>query len=66
MLTGKSFAKGNTIQTRMGLFKTRPGSLDFQYINYAYELDIKRFIEKEEVLSKKARLFLPILSLTII
>lgn len=48
IVTRKSFAKGNNIRTRMGYFKTRPKSLDFQYVNYAYELEIKRFIEKEE------------------
>jgi FkbM family methyltransferase len=32
----------------MGTFETRPHSLDFQYVNYAYEIQIKRFIEKED------------------
>src|SRR6188474_2962882 len=48
MFTRKAFAKGNIITSGMGRFETRPGSLDFQYVNYAYELNIKRFIEKED------------------
>lgn len=48
MLTRKSYATGKIIRTRMGRFITRPQSLDFQYINYAYELHIKKFIEKEQ------------------
>lgn len=47
MLSGKSNAPARRIKTSMGTFDTRPGSLDFQYINYAYEISIKRFIEKE-------------------
>jgi hypothetical protein len=30
----------------MGKFETRKGILDFQYINYAYEIEIKHFLEK--------------------
>lgn len=48
MFTRKSYAKAKIINSGMGRFETRPGSLDFQYVNYAYELDIKRFIEKEQ------------------
>ena len=48
MLTKKSSAKAKTIRTSMGVFETRPKTLDFQYINYAYELDVKHFIEKEK------------------
>ncbi len=48
MLTRKSYASGKIIETRMGRFATRPNTLDFQYINYAYELHIKKFIEKEQ------------------
>ena len=48
MFTRKSYAKASVVTSSMGRFETREGSLDFQYINYAYELDIKRFIEKEK------------------
>ncbi len=48
MLTGKSYAKGKRMTTGMGKFDTRPRSLDFQYVNYAYEIDIKHFIEQEQ------------------
>jgi FkbM family methyltransferase len=45
MFTRKSFANGRHMTSSMGEFETRKGTLDFQYINYAYEIDIKRFIE---------------------
>ena len=48
MINRKSAAPAKRIRTSMGVFDTRPRSLDFQYINYAYEIDIKRFIEKED------------------
>ncbi len=48
MLTGKSFAKSKVMTSSMGKFETRPRSLDFQYVNYAYEIDIKHFMEKED------------------
>ena len=48
MLTGKSYAKARQMTTGMGTFETRPRSLDFQYVNYAYEIDIKHFIEQEQ------------------
>lgn len=32
----------------MGVYETRKKTLDFQYVNYAYELDIKHFIEKQD------------------
>ncbi|MFY8022078.1 MAG: FkbM family methyltransferase [Bacteroidia bacterium] len=47
MFTRKSYTKGGLVRTSMGKFDTRPHTLDFQYINYAYEIGIKRFIEKE-------------------
>ncbi len=47
MFTRKSYAKAKRMTTSMGTFETRARSLDFQYVNYAYEIDIKRFIEKE-------------------
>ncbi|MFN4082445.1 MAG: FkbM family methyltransferase [Bacteroidia bacterium] len=46
MLTRKSNAPGGIVKTGMGTFKTRPKTLDFQYINNAYELSIKEFILK--------------------
>lgn len=46
MFTRKSFATGKQMKSSMGIFKTRKGTLDFQYINYAYEIEIKHFIEK--------------------
>lgn len=48
MLTRKSFARGGKIRSSMGRFETRRGTLDFQYINYAYEIDLKHFIEQSE------------------
>lgn len=48
MLTRKSYSDSKTIKSRMGVFKTRKGTLDFQYINYAYEIDLKHFIEKQK------------------
>lgn len=46
MFTRKSYATGKQMTSSMGKFKTRKGTLDFQYINYAYEIEIKHFIEK--------------------
>ncbi|MBC7381420.1 MAG: FkbM family methyltransferase [Bacteroidia bacterium] len=48
MFTRKSFSKGKQIKSSMGIFETRKGTLDFQYINYAYEIEIKHFIEKQQ------------------
>ena len=48
MITRKSSAKGGIVKSRLGVFETRPMSLDFQHVNYAYEISIKRFIEKED------------------
>ncbi|MDZ4667915.1 MAG: FkbM family methyltransferase [bacterium] len=45
MFTRKSFANGKHMTSSMGEFETRRGTLDFQYINYAYEIEIKHFIE---------------------
>lgn len=45
MFTRKSYANGKRMTTSMGQFDTRKGTLDFQYINYAYEIEIKHFIE---------------------
>lgn len=46
MFTRKSYANGSQMTSSMGKFETRKGTLDFQYINYAYEIEIKHFIEK--------------------
>ena len=46
-LTRKSYAKGKRITSRLGLFETRRSTLDFLYINYAYEVDLKHFIEAQ-------------------
>lgn len=46
---GKSYAKGGLVKSRLGIFETRPNSLDFQHVNYSYELSIKQFIEKEDL-----------------
>lgn len=46
MFTRKSYATGKQMTSSMGTFATRKGTLDFQYINYAYEIEIKHFIEK--------------------
>lgn len=43
-LTRKSYSSGRRINSRLGTFETRRGTLDFQYTNYAYEVDLKRFI----------------------
>ncbi len=48
MFTHRSYSKGNRIKTSMGIFDTRKSTLDFQYINYAYEIEIKHFIEKQK------------------
>lgn len=46
-LTRKSYAREKRINSRLGVFDTRRGTLDFLYINYAYEVDLKRFIEAQ-------------------
>jgi FkbM family methyltransferase len=46
MFTKKSYANGKQMNSSMGVFATRKGTLDFQYINYAYEIEIKHFIEQ--------------------
>jgi FkbM family methyltransferase len=48
MFTRKSYSNGSRMKTSMGEFDTRKGTLDFQYINYAYEIEIKHFIEKHQ------------------
>lgn len=47
MFSRKSHWRGGRIRSSMGTFETRKNSLDFQYVNYAYEIQIKRFIERE-------------------
>lgn len=46
ILTRRSFAKARIIKSGLGTFYTRKSTLDFQYINYAYELGVKKFIER--------------------
>lgn len=46
-LTRKSYAREKRINSRLGKFETRRGTLDFLYVNYAYEVDLKRFIEAQ-------------------
>lgn len=46
-LTRKSYSPGKRIHSRLGLFETRSGTLDFVYANYAYEVDLKHFIEAQ-------------------
>jgi FkbM family methyltransferase len=47
MFTKQSFSAGKQMSSSMGTFATRKNTLDFQYINYAYEIEIKHFIEKQ-------------------
>lgn len=47
MFTKQSFSNGKQMNSSMGTFATRKNTLDFQYINYAYEIEIKHFIEKQ-------------------
>lgn len=46
-LTHKSYSSGKRINSRLGMFETRSGTLDFVYVNYAYEVDLKHFIEAQ-------------------
>lgn len=46
-LTRKSYSSGKRINSRLGVFETRRGTLDFLYVNYAYEVDLKHFIEAQ-------------------
>lgn len=47
LFTKRSKTAGGIVKTSMGTFKTRARTLDFQYVNYAYEIGIKKFIENE-------------------
>lgn len=47
-LTRKSYSSGKRINSRLGVFETRRGTLDFLYLNYAYEVDLKHFIEAQQ------------------
>lgn len=47
IFTGKTTAKQKVVRSSMGQFLVRAETLDFQYINYAYEIDIKRFLMRE-------------------
>ncbi len=46
-LTRRSYSSGKRINSRLGVFETRKGTLDFVYVNYAYEVDLKHFIEAQ-------------------
>jgi FkbM family methyltransferase len=48
IFTGKTTAKQKVVRSSMGQFLVRAETLDFQYINYAYEIDIKRFLLHEK------------------
>jgi FkbM family methyltransferase len=48
VVTRRCYSVEKRIKSRMGLFETRKGTLDFQYANYAYEIDLKHFIEQQE------------------
>ena len=37
--------KNKLVKSRLGLFKCRAGTIDFQYINYIHEIEVKKFIE---------------------
>ncbi|MES2382645.1 MAG: FkbM family methyltransferase [Bacteroidota bacterium] len=48
LLTQKSNAEARLVKSGLGSFYTRANTLDFQYINYAYELGVKKFIEQSD------------------
>ncbi len=48
IFTGKTSTKQKVVRSSMGQFLVRAKTLDFQYINYAYEIDIKRFLMREQ------------------
>ena len=47
ILTGKTTRKTRYYQSSLGKFIVRKGSLDFQFANYAYEFNVKKFVYKE-------------------
>jgi FkbM family methyltransferase len=46
LVTQKSNAEARLVKSGLGSFYTRAETLDFQYVNYAYELGVKEFIEQ--------------------
>lgn len=46
MLTGKLTRREALYKSSLGTFWVRPGTLDFQFANYAYEWGVKKFVYK--------------------
>jgi FkbM family methyltransferase len=46
LLTKKSFIRTRLYRSKLGCFLHRKGSIDFQFGNYAYEWNVKQFINK--------------------
>ncbi len=46
ILTGKTTRKTRPYKSSLGRFMVRKGTLDFQFANYAYEKNVKRFVYK--------------------
>ncbi len=46
LLTKKSFIRTRIYRSKLGCFLHRKGSIDFQFGNYAYEWNVKQFINK--------------------
>lgn len=46
LLTGKSIARTQIFKGKLGTFLHRKGTLDFQFGNYAYEWNVKKFMNK--------------------
>ena len=44
MLTGKPTRKSGLYKSNLGTFYVRKGTLDFQFANYAYEWNVKKFV----------------------
>ncbi|MCX6282504.1 MAG: FkbM family methyltransferase [Bacteroidetes bacterium] len=44
VVTKKVNPPGRVYKSSLGTFETRKGTLDFQFLNYAYEWNVKRFI----------------------
>ncbi len=43
-LFGQPAQRNSLIRTNLGLFVSRKGTIDFQFANYAYEWNVKRFV----------------------
>lgn len=46
ILTGKTTSKTRYYRSSLGKFLVRKGTLDFQFANYAYEFNVKKFVYK--------------------